>query len=33
MNISTKQKLTHRHKEQTCGYQGGKGGGEGLWGV
>ena len=22
-NLSTKQKLTHRHREQTCGYQGG----------
>ena len=27
MNISTKQKQTHRHREQTCGYQG-----EGRWG-
>ena len=27
MNISTKQKQTHRHREQTCGCQGG--GGEG----
>ena len=25
-NISTKQKKTHRHREQTCGCQGGKGG-------
>ena len=23
MNLSTKQKLTHRHREQTCGCQGG----------
>ena len=22
MNLSTKQKQTHRHREQTCGYQG-----------
>ena len=28
MNLSTKQKQTHRHREQTCGYQGG--GGEGV---
>ena len=26
MNISTKQKQTHRHREQTCGCQGG-----GVW--
>ena len=26
MNLSTKQKQTHRHKEQTCGCQGGGGG-------
>ena len=25
MSISTKQKQTHRHREQTCGYQGGGG--------
>ena len=25
MNLSTKQKLTHRHREQTCGCQGGGG--------
>ena len=25
MNLSTKQKQTHRHREQTCGYQGGGG--------
>ena len=23
MSLSTKQKQTHRHREQTCGYQGG----------
>ena len=28
MNISTKQKETHRHKEQACGCQ--VGGGEGM---
>ena len=22
MNLSMKQKRTHRHREQTCGYQG-----------
>ena len=27
MNLSMKQKQTHRHKEQTCGYQEGVGGG------
>ena len=27
MNLSTKQKQTHRHREQTCGCQG-----EGGWG-
>ena len=25
MNLSTKQKEIHRHREQTCGYQGGGG--------
>ena len=25
MNLSTKQKETHRHREQTCGCQGGLG--------
>ena len=25
MNLSTKQKQTHRHREQTCGCQGGRG--------
>ena len=25
MNLSTKQKQTHRHREQTCGCQGGGG--------
>ena len=29
MNLSMKQKQTHRHREQTCGYQGGGGMGEG----
>ena len=24
-NLSAKQKQTHKHREQTCGYQGGKG--------
>ena len=28
MNFSTKQKQTHRHREQTCGCQGGGGVGE-----
>ena len=23
MNLSMKQKRTHRHREQTCGFQGG----------
>ena len=27
MNLSTKQKQTHRHREQTCGCQGGGWGG------
>ena len=27
MNIPTKKKQTHRHREQTCGCQGG-----GVWG-
>ena len=26
MNLPTKQKQTHRHGEQTCGYQGREGG-------
>ena len=26
MNLPTKQKKTHRRREQTCGCQGGKGG-------
>ena len=25
MNLFTKQKQTHRHREQTCGCQGGRG--------
>ena len=35
MNLSTKQKQTHRHREQTCGCQGGGGkkwDGLGVWG-
>ena len=32
MNISTRNKQTHRHREQTCGYQGGEGVGEGRIG-
>ena len=27
-NLSTKQKQTHRHREQTCGFLEGGGGGE-----
>ena len=30
MNLSTKQKQTHRHREQTCGHQGGGGVGDGI---
>ena len=30
MNLSTKQKQTHRHREQTCGCQGGEWGGGGM---
>ena len=30
MKLSTKQKQTHRHREQTCGCQGEVGGREGL---
>ena len=36
MDLSTKQKQTHRHREQTCGCQGvwwGKGGKEGGAGL
>ena len=29
MNLFTKQKHPHRHREQTCGCQGGEGMGEG----
>ena len=29
MNLSMKQKQTHRYREQTCGCQGGEGVGEG----
>ena len=32
MNSSTKQKQTHRHREQICGCQGGGRGGEGWIG-
>ena len=32
MNISTKEEQTDRHKEQTCGCQGGGGEGEGSIG-
>ena len=28
MNLFTKEKQTHRHREQTCGFRGG--GGEGV---
>ena len=31
MNFSTKQKQTHRHREQTCGCQAGEDGGEMDW--
>ena len=31
MNFSTKQKQTHRHREQICGCQGGGGLGEMDW--
>ena len=32
MNLSTKQKQTHRRRDQTCGYQGGGEVGEGWTG-
>ena len=32
MNLSTKQKQTHRSREQTCGYQGAGGVGKGWAG-
>ena len=32
MNVSTKHKLTQRHRDQTCGCQGGGGEGEGWTG-
>ena len=32
MNLSTKQKQTHRHREQTCGCQGEEGVGKGWTG-
>ena len=31
MNLFRKQKQTHRHREQTCGWQGGVGGREMDW--
>ena len=31
MDLSTKQKQTHRHREQTCGCQGGGGGSVRDW--
>ena len=31
MNLSTKQKHTHRHKKQTCNSQGGRRGWTGSW--
>ena len=31
MNLCTKQKQTHRHREQTCGWQGGGGWGGMDW--
>ena len=30
MNVSTKQKQTHRHREQTCGCQAAEGVGRGM---
>ena len=33
MNTSTKQKLTYRHRDQTCGCQRGGGEGEGQTGI
>ena len=33
VNLSTKQKQTHRHREQTCGCQGGGMVGEGWIGI
>ena len=32
MNLSMKKKQTHRHREQTCGCQGGGRDGVGVWG-
>ena len=32
INLSTKQKQTHRHKDQICGCHGSGGGGEGWTG-
>ena len=33
MNLFTKQKQTHRHRKQTCGYQRGKVGGRDRLGI
>ena len=33
MNTSTKQKQTHKYREQACGYRGGEGVEEGRIGV
>ena len=34
MDMYTKQKQTHRHRKQTCGYQRGEEKGEGqIWGM
>ena len=32
MNLSMKQKQTHKHREETCGCQGGEREGLGVWG-
>ena len=32
MNLTTKRKQTHRHREQTCACRGGEGSGEGWIG-
>ena len=31
MHLSIKEKQTHRHREQTCGCQGGRGRWDGIW--
>ena len=33
VNLSTKEKLTHRHREQSCGFQGEMGGMDWEFGV